>query len=362
MTTFLFYFIVEICSCGFFWIGQNNKKNKYLWQFFAFLLLFLVIVLRNVNVGTDYMNYILAINRVANNTMTLTDSNWLSIGFRTLIKIMAHLFPLSVNSIYFSISVVGIVTFLTLLFFFYSFNYDKDTVFELYLFFCFCLYFQMMNQFRQLFAVSIVLFAYKYVNKSFIKYELLIILATLFHGTAIIMLPMYFFGKIRVNKKILGLYSILAVILFVFSTFVKALIQYTSYSEYIGWSEFDKESVITAIFNFGVRFILMIICLFFINEVIKDDPKRNFLYHMVIICTILQLLVAKEYIFARITIYFFVYYIILIPVVFEKSEIFFKRNSILIEKIIVFLAFFVYQIVYYLSQANIGGYSVYRFL
>lgn len=360
--TLLFYIVIEIISCFFFWMGQNLEKIKYFLQSLSFLILFLVVALRNISVGTDYLNYINAVNRVATNTMLPTDENWLGLGFRELIIILAKIFPNSVNSIYFSIGVISLITFLTLLFFFLSFNNNGNEVFELYLFLCFCLYFQLMNQFRQMFALSIVFFSYRYIGKSFIKYALLIILATLFHGTAIIMLPMYFLYKIKINKRTFLFYGLISVLVLIFSPFIKSLIQYTSYSNYLGWTEFDTAGVTSTVLNLVVRISLMLTCLIFSKSIIRADNKKVFLYHMIIICSIVQMLTITSYLFTRITTYFFVFYILLIPDVVNEIDSKFAKNSIWIERSFIYIFFFVYQIVYYLAQSNAAGYSAYKLI
>lgn len=360
--TLLFYITIEAISCLFFWMGQNLKKIKYLFHSLSFLILFLVVVLRSISVGTDYLNYIYAINRVATNTMLPTDKNWLGLGFRELIIIIAKIFPTSINSIYFSIGVIGLITFLTLLFFFLSFNNNGNEVFELYLFLCFCLYFQLMNQFRQMFAISIVFFSYRYIGKSFIKYMLLIVLAALFHGTAIIMLPMYFLYKIKLNRKTFLFYGLISILVLVFSPFIKSLIQYTSYSNYLGWTEFDTAGVTSTVLNLIVRISLMVICLIFSKNIIKNDNRKIFLYHMIIICSIVQMLTITSYLFTRITTYFFVFYISLIPDVVNEMDGKFTKDSVWIERTFIYIFFFVYQIVYYLAQSNAAGYSVYKLI
>ena len=359
--TFLFYFFIEISSIGLFYFGQSNLKYKEAFQFLSFCILYFVLVLRDYSVGAAYQNYIYAINRIANKSILATDNNWLGLGFRSFVKLIAIIFNRNYYPLIFSVFIISIISLVTLFFFFKSFNkLSVNPTFSLYLFLCFCLYFQLMNQFRQMFAVSLVLYSYTYVNKSFMKYALCILIAASFHQTAIIMLPMFFLAKLNINKKTLTSYFIVAILVSLFADKIRILLQYTTYSNYLGWTQYDVGMTSTTIINLVIRLFLLVLCIFKYKEVVNKDKKSNYLYHMIIICTIFQVLSVQSSLFTRITTYFFVFYIILIPKVTDVYKEYITSSSIKIYNLLIYILFMTYQIIYYLYQSTNGGYAVYK--
>lgn len=359
--TFAFYILIECIALFCFSYANNNGivkvRNRFsrLAIIISFVLLAGIVALRDESVGRDTLSYIRAIERVQNNTLTVLDRDWLPIGFRLLIRLLSYT---RIPGEYIAHFIFGICAVVTLYCFYRIFweMSDYPTV-SLYIFFSFCLYFQMMNQFRQMLAVSVTFLAYRYLNKSFIKFAVLIILASCFHTSAIIMFPCYFISKWKISKNIIMFYFIAAVVaLFSFSLIVRILKKYTnSGAVYLGWEVYDVSFTTSSIINLIVRILLLLISLKVYKPLIKKDKNNNTLYHMIIICTILQLFAVISYIFGRITTYFFLYYIILLPKVFQEYKRYFTKDSSLIYKILIVFLLFVYQSVYYFSQGAVGG-------
>lgn len=83
----------------------------------------------------------------------------------------------------------------------YKKNYNYNTWLFFYTFPLF--YLASLSIMRQWCAVAIIFFSYKYIEeKFFIKFLLCIFIASLFHQTAILLTPIYFFQYIKLNKKI----------------------------------------------------------------------------------------------------------------------------------------------------------------
>jgi hypothetical protein len=141
------------------------------------------------------------------------------------------------------------------------------------------------NGSRQLLAASIVFFSLSYLlNKEYIKYILFIILATLFHKTALMALPFYFLvpknkEKIDYNDKKFNISIILFIILF---PFLKGIMKYicdffkfySTYFEILG----DK----------SIKFLLYIIppllvLMFFRKKIIDDDYKNQLWIRLMIL-------------------------------------------------------------------------------
>jgi hypothetical protein len=331
--------------------------------FLSVAILFVIVAFRNIDVGTDYLTYYRAINRVQTGTAYATDYEWLSVGFIGLIKLVAFL---GIPSNYVPFVVCWIITALTLFFFYKAFiELSNYSTYSLFIFLSFCLYFQMMNQFRQMLAIAITLYAFKYINSSWFKYGLLIIVAGMFHSSALIMLPFYFIVKVKISRKIIILYfSVCIVVILFFSKFTGLLMKISYGATYLNWSTYNGTFTVSSLFNLLVRIILLIISLNVYNILkVQNEKKYQAIYHMIIVCTILQFFTVMSYIFGRMTTYFFVYYILLLPEVIDLYRLKISKNSKRIYDVLIYTLLFIYQIVYYFGQgAEAGGYAKYSLI
>lgn len=357
--TILLYSIIEIVSLYMIYIGEKkNKHLKKLSYFTVWLILTALITLRDVSVGQDYQNYYYAIIRVAEGKMRSYDSNWLSPGFRAIIRLFSHMgIPAT--------AIVMIITFIfaagTIYFFLRAIReFSIEPVLSLFILYSFCYVFQAMNQFRQMFAVALVLYSFRYIDKSLWRYVLIIVIASLLHSSALIMLPMYWIVKLDINKKLVFIYFIMAIAVIFLWPIARKLIEYTPYAYYLGWKQYDVAATNTSILNLIVRIIMVMFTLVFYKKVIAFNPRNNILYHMVIICTVLQVLSIYINLFTRITTYFYVFYILLIPEVMLFVKKCFTYNSKKYISIAIWCVFLAYQIVYFHAQSQESCYAIYK--
>lgn len=375
--TFVFYVFIDVIALLFMYMaskyGRNHEVGKcktssrmtiYKYQLFffcSFLTLFLVSALRD-NVGRDYIGYANAFLRVNNNTLTSSDENWLSIGFRFLSKIVGFFFG---KENY--IMMFAIISFVTIFFLYKAIYLLSDNwTLSLFILLSICLYYQSFNQLRQIMAVSIAVFGLYYLQRNELrKYILVILIATLIHTSAIVMLILAIVGKWEINKKNMLIYFGVTVALYVGFDIVIMILQYTNYGRtYLEWSLYNTSYESSSILLLMVRLVLMVGCLLFSKETIKRNPKTIVFYNAIIICTVVQLLTIKLYLFARVTWYFYIPYIFLIPEVLQTIHSKFTKRSRKIITLMVYLIFAVYHFVYYfgVSGAEASGYDVYKSL
>lgn len=153
---------------------QYVKTNKRIFIVVSFIIPMLIGGLR-YNVGTDYMNYL---NAYQNNEN-------IDIGFSIFSRI-ARIFD-DFKVLFF------MYNFFTLLFLFIGLeNVKNENRSKAYFIFLFLYYTTSFNAMRQMLAVSIIFCAYKYVYKNnFLKYSVMVLLASIFHTTAIFLLVLY---------------------------------------------------------------------------------------------------------------------------------------------------------------------------
>lgn len=185
-------------------------------------------------------------------------------------------------------------------------------------------YFNFLSLLRQGVVVGLIFYSYTFIRKrQLLKFILIIVIASLFHSTALVMLPIYLLYNIKITKKI---YLVMFVVgIFFDKIFTRIVIKYNIpvISKY-------KTYVINTIGEGGAKLfyiILMIgviiLFLLFIDK--KFYKKNNFLILMTlsgvfIYCSLISL----GHLGPRMSMYFLIYILYLVPEI-EKS---FKRIGI----------------------------------
>jgi transmembrane protein EpsG len=333
------------------------KKSK-LYLRLSFITLFLLAALRD-GVGKDYVGYAQAFIAINNGTITEIQKNWLGIGFRVLCKIIGL-----INSQSFVI-MFAILSFITLLLWYKSIErHSINRALSVFVLICLCLYYQTFNQSRQMMAIAITTYGYRYlVEKDLKRYAIVVLIATTIHPSAIVMLAPYFFGSWKINFKNISFYFLGAIGVYFLFEKIMYILSFTNYgATYIQWTKYNIEYSANSILNLVVRVVMLMGCLMFAKSTVKRNPETQYLYNMVILCTILQVLTIRSYLFGRVTTYFFIFYIFLIPEVVETITIKMK-NKVLIYGVVI-IAMLIYHFIYYYSSqgASGSGYEVYKSL
>lgn len=146
----------------------------------------------------------------------------------------------------------------------------KDTTrpWMLYLFyFAFGYFFNSMNIVRQALALTIVLFAFKYVKTNeFINYSVWIIVASFFHKSAIFLLPAFFLNRQKLSGKA---YVFVGVPLFTALFFLRGTIkQIINMSFYRGYL-YDSGGYSSLGLYFGLEVLFFSTCIFYLNSIDK---------------------------------------------------------------------------------------------
>lgn len=364
--TLIFYMIIDCFAILLLKIADikrkkiktNNKvytKGKIytynIFLFLAFVILSLLLGLRHYDVGVDTDSYRKVFFRIVDGTMTASDRKWISLGFLFLNRIVGFFFGKNyviLNCIIGSLSIYFLLKSIWD-------NSDNPSL-SLYLFIAMCLYYQMMNQARQMLALTIIMYSYKYLKeRNFLKYVFFIGIASLLHTSAIIMLPFYFIANFKVNNKILFLYLIVTIVTIFCFDYIILIISKTNYGLIYSKTGFFQARDSSKL-NLIIRVMMLFGVLIFKNKLLKKDPESKFLYNLVIWCTLFQIITLKVYILGRITSYFFVFYVFLIPKIIYT----FPSQKRTYMSILVIILFFVYHIVYFNYSSVTAGYDVYR--
>lgn len=171
----------------------------------------------------------------------------------------------------------AVVAFLILLFTFLAFYQQSIWVpFTILIFFISGDYFNSQNQIRQVLAMSIFLFAMKYIwSRDWKRYFLWLLIAFSFHVSALIFIPLYFLYGIKLNvKKLIILYLATILLLPIFKKILVFVVSKTKYSWY-----FDSVYNTNDFYMLGFIYAIFFCALFFYyHEVGKEtDLKYDFM-------------------------------------------------------------------------------------
>lgn len=307
MTYYLLYLYSSVIAI--FLNFTSNKNSRNILFAILFLMYSLFAGLRN-NVGVDFMAYFELFESIKLNNSDLY--------FEFLNIKIAELFysiGMETQFIFLFYSSITVYFFIKYIKYFSSNYYLSFLIFLSFGMF----YLASFNQVRQYLALAIFLYSLKYIiKKEFITYSLLIVMASLIHLSALVLLPLYFI----LNKKIStsGYLLICGVYLFALS-FLESILSYTPYAFYLNTTMFDRESSNALLYIFIFINILIIL---FRNRVLKIFSFANLFINMAFFSTLLMIstIVSSlpSMIFIRINNYFIPYLIIIVALYFTALK------------------------------------------
>jgi transmembrane protein EpsG len=192
--------------------------------------------------------------------------------------------------------------------------YKYSRLFELsiYIYITGGLFLVTMNGIRQCLATAIIFTATKYlIEGNWFKYIFVVIIAALFHQSALILIPIYFLVRYKAWTKatlIILLVSAIIVLGFnQFSTILFSAIEDSQYGVYSQFSEGGANSIRVVVFA------IPLVIAFFGREKLREIyPDSDVIVNMAIIGLSFMIISMGNWIFARFNIYFELYQIILL--------------------------------------------------
>jgi len=217
---------------------------------------------------------------------------------------------------------------------------------SIYIYFTTGMYIVSMNGIRQCLAAAIFFAATKYLFEGkFIRYSLVILLASTFHQTALILIPIYFFVRLKSWTRLTYVFLFLSILLVMgYSQFTSALYtvigdtQYGAYQDNTG----EGANVLRV-----VVFALPLILAYLGREKLRElFPKVDILVNMTLLSLIFMIISTQDWIYARFTIYFGLYNLLLIPLLIK---VFIKND----QKLIYYSVLLFYFIYYFYDSSKL---------
>lgn len=232
------------------------------------------------------------------------------------------------------------------------YNYSRMIEISLFVYITGGLFLVSMNGIRQVLAASIAFLAIKYlINGSMIRYFFIVVLASLFHQSALILLPFYFLVRARAwSKATLGLIVISVIIVISydqFSNLLFAAIEDTQYGHYKNFSEGGANSIRVA-----VTAVPLILAYLGRDKLREIMPTSDYIVNMSLVGLLFMVISTQNWIFARFSIYFELYQLILISWVIKL----FRRQ----DERFIYYSILVCYVVYYYYENVISLNILYR--
>ena len=288
----------------------------------AFLLLFCFAALRGNGDG-DYFAYLRYSSYITSVDKVLDPNFPMEIGFRTIAYIVNKMgvHPQAVIAIMNLISLTSIYKFIK--------RYSPDKMLSILLFLP--LYFQFdMHAARTAVAISISTYSFKYIyEKKPLKFLLVIILASCFHKTALILIVMYFIGNMKVNKFIGVISMLMVAVLTTFISFSNIIFKMLKFLRLNSIA--NRYSTYIYSVDYGYPFklydprLLLVAGMYILAKAVLDSSDRiqNLLINYIWINALLMIIFREHTVFVtRLTSYFNIYTIILVPYIIMQY-----RNS-----------------------------------
>lgn len=204
-------YILPMLLCVLLHFTKLDKKNIKI-AFWAIVSYLFVISAIRYDVGKDYLHWVEVYEWIENG---LSAGNYVELGYRYLNKLIINIPFLNVYWLF------GITSAMIIFPFGY---YIKKHVKEEYLFLSLFLFigtgvfFASLNLVRQYVAIVILMLGFDYLeNNQYIKFLIVIVVASLFHTSAFIMIPFMILYILFKDKSTNNIYNKILICLYIFS-------------------------------------------------------------------------------------------------------------------------------------------------
>lgn len=251
--------------------SDRNKRKKII-IFVTAVFLFVLIGFKSISVGStdsgnyrDYWNKLKECDYPA--FVNFTQNNRIEIGFLFSVWVLSRIFVW--DQFIFILSALFYVVSVSV----FVYRNCEDVVLSLIMFICLGLLLFFMQGMRQSIAMCILLWAIERIKKrNFILFTLLVVLAFLFHKTAIVFFICYFFYKIKVDQINIFLSVVISVALLIFSNRIISIANYVFDMNYFDAVTSGAGYIALAIY------VLIIGAALIINQNTKKSEYALFFY------------------------------------------------------------------------------------
>ncbi len=290
-----------------FCFRKPSKKKNLIFIILAFSQLLAISIFR-YKIGYDYNMYAVGeFNMQMDGFGTLQYKDW-EIGFVLLTKVLGLFLP----NFYYYMAFFAVISIVPAAIFIYK-NSKMPWVSTI-LYVNTFIFFMTMNFIRQAVALSLVMLSWHFIKKKqFFKFLVIILFASLFHQTVLIMIPIYFLVKMKIRPQGMIIYAYFLLIFYISSTDLINILTKFLHEEY-NRSIFVTEgiSLVYALLPTAIAIIAFLLSKYTIN--MNDENK--YLINMTIITGLFFITAIRHGIIERLSYYTLIFTILLVPEIY----------------------------------------------
>ena len=169
---------------------------------------------------------------------------------------------------------------------------------------------------RQSLALAVILLSFEYIKeRKVIKFLILSCIASLFHTSALAIIPMYFTAYIKINFKNFLLYLIGVISAIIYANpLIKLFLNFGDYNRYIDEAGADGGAIFVVL-----MYIITIIAAYIYQEPYKKQNKHaKFFFNMTFVSLVIYILRYFMVLVERVSYYYQFAFIVLLPNVIES--------------------------------------------
>ena len=342
--------------------ANTDQRRRKRFVIVAFALMILLAGLRSPSVGIDLRQH------YARNFTKITSYAWSQMAsFTTPYEIgycyYTKFLTLISTDVQFYIFVTSFIIYAAIGYFISK--ESTDVVMSTELVILSCLYYMFMNIIRQGMAVAIVLVGFVWLDysrrnlKDYVKFAIMIILASTFHNSAILCMSIILFDRLKFTKKQILIGGAITALIYIFymQIYVRVVGFFGSgnnYERYLTGSEsvgnFNTQSLVNfllAFFAFLLGYYVLVWKKKSVKNIFAEDVENEYwleksestMLFLVLIASVCRLLLFIINIMNRFTYYFIPFLYILYPYTIDKMTL---RSNRLIMRALVYCVFALY--------------------
>ncbi len=293
----------------------HTSKCGVVWVIF---LLSIVGALR-WGVGTDYRTYTVVFNQIHQLTFSQAIHRSGEPLFNCLVWVIMQLTgnPQAVFA-FFSFATVGLIV-VSL------YRYSVFFPLSVYLYVSGISYYSSFNGVRQWFAAAVLFYGYRHFFSNRRRYMVTAVIASLFHSSAMVMIPIYFVVRKpffrKTNFLIAAVFAGLTVFYQQTLGLIIKMLSYTNYHYYANWFEVPDRDA--HFLRFLVAVVPLVVLVILYRKMKNKREDIDVLMNFSFLNAMIMLLATRNWIFARLSPYLGIFNIVLIPefLTIENSDL-----------------------------------------
>lgn len=202
------------------------------------------------------------------------------------------------------------------------------------------------NGIRQFMAMSILLYSFDYMKKkSFLKFLVVVFIASLFHATSLIMLPIYFLFKYKFSFKLYLLISVLTSIIFLYNSILEFIVSH--FPQFEKFERYISDGILYINYIELIYILVLTICFCIYRKFIRSQDSYVYNYFYLYFISIFFTTFSYFTTYAvRLSYYFLFSHLVLAPFIVKKQTKRYNKYILLTAFILYYSFYFFYYFIY----------------